>query len=450
MVKTKGRSWIAKLATGIAFAWLLSSGFGPGVESGAASRPTLEVLVWRLEYNDPGAERLDWQVFEAASEPAGPVSLPTEAAAASPSERLPQELSRDAEGLARRAFAMRRAGEESLSGSEIQSRIDLFVEVLTEQSGVPRGEEGDSGRRLIVKRDRERVALVDSDVNILKAQVLYESLFPVVVVTYRHEPAPAPRASSPLVIGALKTQHRSPAELESVLNRVSGRTRSSDEDRVEDLQRQDRIPMRVAGDSGSGRMLVAVPARESGGSPQRVEPPPRPSASSGATRATVHVEPVDLPSWKRFRRFGRMDFTALETHLRRLGPLKLLRERTMRVTSGQPLSIGAGWGIPYLRYRPSGDRPEAAGPPAHMRASIHYLPAFLGGDAWEVTLLAELVDYSDYPQIDKIFVDFKTRLRSGDTLVCKRLVAEEISDDRTLRAEAAGPAETLVLLTLVE
>ena len=122
----------------------------------------------------------------------------------------------------------------------------------------------------------------------------------------------------------------------------------------------------------------------------------------------------------------------------------------MRMTDNRLLSINGGWGIPYIRYRPSGGDNGFVRQSPQVRPSVHLIPKYLGEDAWQVSLVTELVDFLNYPRIDKIYLDYETRLRLGDTLVCKRLVPKEVSDDRSIRTEVAGPAETLIFLTLVE
>ncbi len=433
-------------AAWIGVAAFLTVGSILAAEPAATQRATLEVQVWRLTYSRADSPRLDWQPFVDASGPGEPVQVSV--ASAPPPPRSEPVLNRTPDGYFRRGFSLRHVGEKSLSDAEIQGRIDLFTKVLSEQLDVPQGREGDSGRRFIVKRDRERVVLIDGESNVLKAQVLYDSLFPPLVVTYREERPSPPPDQSAMLIGALKAQHRSPAELESVLNRVSGRTRSSDETRL-DGNREDRMPMRVAGDAPSGQVLVTVP-RERGTGPTQLAGPPPQARPSRVTGASVSIERPAVPSRERFRRFGRMDFTKLEGALRQLGRLQLLADRTMRIADAHPMSVSAGWGIPYIRYRPASGREEVRSRPAQIRASIHLVPKYLGEDAWQATVVSELVDYMDYPRIEKIYLDFETRLRLGDTVVCKRLVPEEISDDRSIRAEVAAPAETLVFLTLAK
>jgi len=145
-------------------------------DSRLQERARLEVRVWRLDYNVSSHPGLDWQVFGECSQSPEPVAAPVADATARQPEK--RNVNRTPGGLLRHSFAMRRPGEELLPNSQIARRIELFTGVLVEGLNLPASGEGRAGRGMTVKQEREEVQLVDTDMNVFKAQLIYDSLFP--------------------------------------------------------------------------------------------------------------------------------------------------------------------------------------------------------------------------------------------------------------------------------
>jgi hypothetical protein len=222
-------------------------------------RARLEVRVGRLDYNVSSHPGLDWQVFEECGQSPEPVAAPVADATARQPEK--RNVNRTPGGLLRHSFAMRRPGEELLPNSQVARRIELFTGVLVEGLSLPASGEGRAGRSLTVKQEREEVQLIDTDMNVFKAQLIYDSLFPAPLVSRPAAPLPS-RQDLSVVVDALKAQHRGTAELEGVLNRVTGRVRDT-------TQRSSTTAARTGcepgshGDDASGHLIVTSPVQKS-------------------------------------------------------------------------------------------------------------------------------------------------------------------------------------------
>jgi len=422
-----------------------TAGVASAVPPNSGQPLLMDVKVWKLYYADPTAGELTWKPFESASESPQPVALSPKGPPA-PSQASKKEVHRTPDGLIRKAFALRRKGEEMLPTEEIRSRIELFTKTLIEGLGVTRGEERDSGRRLIVKKEKDRVVLIDKELGVLKATLLYDSFFPPPVLVYPPpaQPLPSGRDLS-MVISAMKTQHRSTNELESVLNRVTGRTRSQENGQV-DRQDIDRMKMRVTGNDSSGHLILAEPAREDFAA-RRPEPAPR-IVTRRVTKASVSLERAEVPRRERFRRFGPMDFSLIRSELARLGRLSTQKERVYPLSGDKPIFIEGGRMIPFLRYRPRSSSKDFHPQAVKIGATLYLIPSEMDEKACRLTVMAELIDFIDYPNLEKIYFDYETLLRRGDTLVCKKLVPDEVSEERSLLDKEAPAAETLIFLTL--
>ncbi len=408
-------------------------------------RARLEVRVWRLDYNVSSHPGLDWQVFGECSQSPEPVAAPVADATARQPEK--RNVNRTPGGLLRHSFAMRRPGEELLPNSQIARRIELFTGVLVEGLSLPSSGEGGAGRGMTVKQELEEVQLIDTDMNVFKAQLIYDSLFPAPLVSRPAAPLPS-RQDLSIVIDALKAQHRGTAELEGVLNRVTGRVRDQDSDVVDD-RNEDRMRTRFTGDDASGHLIVTSPVSETQGTDVPAAAPVA-RAVDRYQSVDVNVGKSSIPRGDRFRRFGPVDFALLNVKMGQIGRLKVLSDRPFNLVSGRPLSLAAGPTIPFLRYRPPADRDDAKPASTKIGATLNVVPSRLGEDAWQMAIITEFVDFIDYPQITKTYLEFSSALKPGDTLIFKKLEPNEISDDTMIHAEVASAAETFIFLTLKE
>ena len=317
---------------------------------------------------------------------------------------------------------------------------------MTEGLKIPKGEQAPSGRQLVIQKDQETVYLIDTDINVLKAQLIYNGLFPAPVISRPAPPLPSEQDLS-LVIDALKTKHRGTADLENVLNRVTGRVRDQD-DQYSDNQDRDRMKTRFTGDTSSGNLVMTSPREYQSDLPPSTGQTSRPVDRYQS--ASVEVGQARVPKRERFRRFGKMDFAQLSAALGEKGRLKVLHERSHNLLSKRALALSAGPVIPFIHYQPDASEGDYKPQSAKVGLTLNVVPIRLSKNIWQVSIITELVDFLRYPTVEKNYLEFSSIIHSGDTLVFKKMVPEEISGDSRIGADVTSAAETLILLTLKE
>lgn len=416
-------------------------------QTSRGGRLEIELRVWRVDFLPGEGAFVEWAPFENASQTPERVSGQL-AAGADDSGAAPAGVERTAEGLFRKNFDMRKPGEYDLPADVVQERGRTFADLLKQGLGLPEKALEDSGRRIAVQPQREKVVVVDSEMNLLKAQILYSNLLPVEQVT-RQEVYSQPSFDRGVVIDALKSTHRSADDLEDVLNRSMGRKRSSEDshsDYDSGNRSRDRMRTQAIGDSGSGSLLFRGP-RGGAGEAGVSRPPRRQSEEQPGRQLSVTVDRDSVPMQLRRRRFADMDFHALEKALEASGEVKRVNRETLRVFPGDTFLIDGGRWIPFLHFKPGlsgGDEPSLIA--AKMGVSLYLTPVQLSAGGWDLRILSEMTDFSSYPQLEKIYLNFTSRANIGDTLVFKRWVAGEVAPDSSPMSERK--AETLVMLTL--
>ena len=247
-------------------------------------------------------------------------------------------------------------------------------------------------------------------------------------------------------LGAVQTKHRSTSEFEGLINRVTGRARESGVNNVHD-DRNDRIQGRFIGDAATGKMIIAMPDQQPAAAPAPQRAPGELVARNYT--ATVSMGRARVPDRLRFRRFGPMNFAKLQSELGRLGSVERGKARPVSWPEGKGIELTGGSVIPFIHYDASRLGEDANIGSAKIGPTLTLVPVRVSENAWHVTLMTELTDFIEYPTLKKTYLDYQTPMRVGDTLVCKSLVPDEVA-----RGSGYGgspkPAETIVLLTLVE
>jgi hypothetical protein len=412
---------------------------------------TLQLEVWRLVSQEQERADIGWEPFKTAGQEPGRVD-PNSFAGQDPSSQKVSDARKTSEGLVEKSFLLLRQGEEWLGPGEIEKRMDAFTKILRDGFDLTEGPQAGSGRRYYVKREPARVIVVDEGMNVVRMQLVYESIFPVALVQRRAAASPAPPRppaipDTSLVIQTLKAQHRSSGELEEALEVISGIRRPEGQQHLAET-RQDPMKMKVNSDAPSGSLIVTSPDNRT--TTTRSAPPPaparRPATADRYQDARVSLERSSVSSKNRYLRLGQVDKDLLRSKLEQYGRVEAHKRQAFRLVDGKPLTIEGGRSIPFIRYRPYDEDKMNRG--AKIGLTIHVMPVANPSGEWKLTLLTEKVDFANYPKLEKIFTDYTTFLQPGDTLIARRWSDREIADLSGFHPEKDQPAETILLLTL--